>query len=304
MTWQAEIAATLGEIASIQPVAGGDINDAYRLTLGDGRSVFAKHRADVAEDVFEAEMWGLQWISAGPLRVPRPLAAGRTWLALEWLELDGTPDPALLGRQLAQLHRVGAASYGLDHATYLATLPLDNHPGNDAAAFWIEQRLRPLAKRAEILGRAPDLDAALDRLRARTDRFGPSEPPARLHGDLWWGNAGAVRGEPVVFDPAVYGGPREVDLAMLALFGGLPDRLVAGYDEVAASRRDGGRGCRCGSCARCSSMPCCSAAGTAGARRGSSPRWGKVCAGCPTTSTRSGERPTPPRPRRCWRCGR
>jgi fructosamine-3-kinase len=233
MTWQAELAATLGEVASIRRVPGGDINEAFRVVLADGRTVFAKHRADVADDdVFAAEMWGLQWLSAGPLRVPGALAVGRTWLALEWLELDGTADPTTLGRQLAELHRIGAPSFGLGRPTYLATLPLDNRPCQDVVAFWIEQRLRPLAARAEILGRAPNLGVALDHLRARADRFGPVEPPARLHGDLWWGNVGAVRGRPAVFDPAVYGGPREVDLAMLALFGGLPERLVDAYAEV------------------------------------------------------------------------
>jgi fructosamine-3-kinase len=69
-------------------------------------------------------------------------------------------------------------------------------------------------------------------LRERPHRFGPPEPAARLHGDLWWGNVASRAGEPVLIDPAVYGGHREIDLAMLALFGGLPDALVAAYEEV------------------------------------------------------------------------
>jgi fructosamine-3-kinase len=78
----------------------------------------------------------------------------------------------------------------------------------------------------------PDVHRGLDALLARPDRFGPPEPPARLHGDLWWGNVCMLGAEPVLIDPAVYGGHREIDLAMLALFGELPAAMIAAYAEV------------------------------------------------------------------------
>jgi len=118
------------------------------------------------------------------------------------------------------------ASFGLDAPNYLATLPQDNTPEPDWPTFYVERRLRPLCTRAQL-----GVDRALDRLRT-LDVFGPPEPPARLHGDLWWGNVAATDSEPVIIDPAVYGGHREIDLAMLALFGGLPDRFVDAYDET------------------------------------------------------------------------
>ena len=37
---------------------------------------------------------------------------------------------------------------------------------------------------------------------------------------------------PVLIDPAVYMGHREVDLAMTRLFGGFPDAFRRGYEEV------------------------------------------------------------------------
>jgi fructosamine-3-kinase len=163
------------------------------------------------------------------LRVPHVIASGDAFLALEWLEVGAKArgfDEAL-GRGLAALHRLGAPSFGLDRDNFLATLPQTNTPTTDGVEFWIERRLRPLAQRARL-----DVDAQLDVLRTKRDRFGPAEPPARLHGDLWWGNVIAVDGAPVLIDPAVYGGHREVDLAMLALFGGLPPALVAAYDEA------------------------------------------------------------------------
>ena len=210
-----------------QPIAGGDINDAFRARTDDGRTVFVKSHANAPAGMFAAEAHGLDWLRAGPLRVPRVLEATDDHLVLEWLELSGRADAAALGRGLAALHRVGAPSFGLDRANFLATLPQDNTPEADWPAFYVERRLRPLCTRAAL-----GVDRELDALRARTDVFGPPEPPARLHGDLWWGNVGAVAGEPVIFDPAVYGGHREIDLAMLALFGGLPDALVRAYEEI------------------------------------------------------------------------
>ena len=234
----AELAAALGaRVVASDPIAGGDINDAVRVTLADGRLVFVKSHASAK--MFAAEAAGLDWLRAGPLRVPGVLAIGDTWLALEWLELAGRPrgagqarptpsraSPTTLGRGLAALHQLGAPTFGLDHQSFLATLAQDNTCEPDWPTFYVERRLRPLCTRANL-----GVDRALDALRARPDRFGPPEPPARLHGDLWWGNVGACAGEPVVFDPAAYGGHREIDLAMLALFGGVPDALIAAYHE-------------------------------------------------------------------------
>jgi fructosamine-3-kinase len=242
--WQAELAASLAaRIVATEPVAGGDINDAYRAELADGRVVFVKTHADPPPGLYAAEAAGLAWLREGPLRVPGVVAVGDRFLALEWLVLGprGRGFDAALGRGLAGLHALGAPSFGLARASYLATLAQDNTPALDGPAFWIEQRVRPLAIRAHALGAMPDVTARLDGLLARRDRFGPAEPPARLHGDLWWGNVVAVDGAPVLIDPAVYGGHREVDLAMLALFGGVSTTLVAAYDEVmplAAGWRD------------------------------------------------------------------
>jgi fructosamine-3-kinase len=192
--------------------------------------------------MFASEATGLAWLreamptTSAELRIPSMIAVGDDWLALGWLDLGGRPDAAALGRGLARLHAFGADGFGLPHDNYLATLPQDNTPEPDWPTFYIERRLRPLCTRAGL-----GLDTELDRLRERPDRFGPAEPPARLHGDLWWGNVSACGGQPAIFDPAVYGGHREVDLAMLELFGGVPDALIAAYGEVhplAAGWRD------------------------------------------------------------------
>jgi fructosamine-3-kinase len=248
---RAELATVLGRIVRTEPVAGGDINEARRVELADKTLVFVKSHSSPPPGMYAAEAAGLAWLREGPLRVPRVIAVGDTFLALEWLELgrkarragprstagggakvdrDRQSDEHL-GRGLATLHALGAKSFGLDRGNYLATIPQDNAPEPDWITFYIERRLRPLIaqlRRTET----SDLDAQLDLLARGTERFGPPERPARLHGDLWWGNVAFCDGAPVLIDPAVYGGHREIDLAMLMLFGGVSELLVGAYNEV------------------------------------------------------------------------
>jgi fructosamine-3-kinase len=222
------IADALGsEVRHSMSVKGGDINEATMVRLADGRTIFVKSNENPPPGMFAAEAAGLDWLKDGPIRVPRVIAVADEWLALEWLELEGRPDPAAFGRGLARLHSVGAPTFGLDEPNFLATLPQDNKPERNWPTFYVERRLRPLCRRAKL-----DVDRQLDALRERPQLFGPPEAPSRLHGDLWWGNVASLSGEPVIFDPAVYGGHREVDLAMLALFGGVPPELIEAYDEV------------------------------------------------------------------------
>ncbi|MBA3465060.1 MAG: fructosamine kinase family protein [Deltaproteobacteria bacterium] len=230
---RAELQTVLGKIVRTEPVAGGDINEARRVELADRTLVFVKSHSAPPPGMYAAEAAGLAWLREGTLRVPRVIAVGDTFLALEWLEL-GQRDrhsEEKLGRGLAQLHALGAPTFGLDRSNYLATIPQDNMPEADFATFYIERRLRPLIAQLRRID-VTDLDAGLDALARRPERFGPPERPARLHGDLWWGNVAFCDRAPVLIDPAVYGGHREIDLAMLMLFGGVSELLVGAYSEV------------------------------------------------------------------------
>jgi len=225
---RSELGTELGsDVRALAPVGGGDINDAYCATLADGRRAFVKANARAPAGLFAAEAAGLAWLACDALRTPGVLGHGDRWLALEWLDLAGRPDANAFGRALAALHHLGAPAFGHGATSFLATIPLDNTSESDWPTFYVERRLRPICRAAHL-----DVDRELDRLRARPELFGPAEPPARLHGDLWWGNVGAVRGQAVIFDPAVYAGHREIDLAMLALFGDLPPALLDGYQQV------------------------------------------------------------------------
>jgi len=172
--------------------------------------------------------------------VPKIVAQSAPGDAVAFLALEhmARTAPALdhddrLGDGLAALHAAGAPGFGYVHDNWIGSLPQSNRTHETWSAFYAEARVLPLVRRAIDDGRAPASWAALaDRLAASLPELaGPPEPPARLHGDLWSGNVITdSRGQPVLIDPAVYGGHREVDLAMLALFGGLSTRVVAAYE--------------------------------------------------------------------------
>jgi fructosamine-3-kinase len=141
-----------------------------------------------------------------------------------------------LGRGLAALHRFGARGFGLDHDNYCGRVPQRNEPLPTWAEFYRARRLEPLVRAAadrELLDAA--LVERFDRLFSKLDDLvGPREPPARLHGDLWGGNLHVDElGAPCLVDPAAYGGHREIDLAMMRLFGGFSPRVFAAYAEAA-----------------------------------------------------------------------
>jgi len=222
-------------------VAGGDINDAYEARWPGGDRLFIKTRKGLAGDAYRTEADGLRWLAeARAVRIPKVVAQSGpddpvAFLALEHMARTA---PALdhddrLGDGLAALHAAGAPGFGYPHDNWIGSLLQSNHTRETWSAFYAEARVLPLVRRAIDDGRAPASWAALaDRLAARLPELaGPPEPPARLHGDLWSGNVITdSRGQPVLIDPAVYGGHREVDLAMLALFGGLSPRVVAAYE--------------------------------------------------------------------------
>jgi fructosamine-3-kinase len=222
-------------------VGGGDINEAFRVVLADGGQAFVKTRADVAPGEYAAEAAGLEWLAEpGALRVPRVLELDERYLALQWVEPGrlGEAGEEELGRGLAALHGAGAPGFGSfadERHAWLGPLRLPNARAEDWPSFYAERRLHPLAR---VAGERGAFSAAgwraVERVCERIGELaGPPERPARLHGDLWWGNVLAdAEGRPWLIDPSAYGGHREVDLAMLALFGDAA-RTIAAYEELA-----------------------------------------------------------------------
>jgi fructosamine-3-kinase len=240
-------------------VGGGDINQAFHVELADGREAFVKTRPDAAPGEYEAEAAGLRWLGEpGALRVPEVLELGEDYLAIEWIPRGGLgrDGEEELGRGLAATHDAGAPVFGLQGApaagggqaggaggagttgaqpARFGSLGLPNEPTEDWATFYAERRLLPLARKAAETGAlsSAGVGAVEDVAERMHELAGAPEPPARLHGDLWAGNVmGDEQGRPWLIDPSAFGGHREVDLAMLRLFGGPSERMFDAYDEA------------------------------------------------------------------------
>lgn len=227
-------AATLEQTLGSPPRDASSPPSAGVVELCDGRRVFVKAPRDPrARAMVDAEEHGLAFLRGrSALRVPSVLARGADLLVLEALDLrslDGASAESF-GRALAELHRSGAPSYGLDRDNFIGLTEQRNTPRARWADFYRDERVLAVARRCRL---DPDTRALVDTVAERVDQLvGDDEPPSRLHGDLWSGNACAdARGAPCVFDPAVSGGSRELDLAMMRLFGGFPRRTFDAYDE-------------------------------------------------------------------------
>jgi fructosamine-3-kinase len=187
--------------------------------------------------MFAAEARGLDWLrQAGTLRLPLVLAATPDFLALEYL-MPGPRQPNFdesLGRGLAALHRSPAPEWGLDHDNFIGPLPQANGACATWPEFYAERRLRPQVAKATAGGHAPGGWAErFEKLYRALPTLLPDEPPSRLHGDLWGGNIHCgPSGEPCLIDPAAYAGHREVDLAMMRLFGGFGPGVFDSYHNA------------------------------------------------------------------------
>jgi fructosamine-3-kinase len=220
----------------LTPIGGGDINRTF--SIGNAaRRYFVKANRAGCLTMFEAEADALSALAAThTVRVPQPLvsdtAAGQAFLVLDYLDLRGGGDAALLGEQLAQLHLVPQTRFGWAHDNWIGSTPQPNGWQQDWIAFWRDQRIGFQLQLAAQNGYDGALqrngDMLLDRIDALFDGYAPV--PSLLHGDLWGGNHGYLAdGTPVIFDPALYVGDRECDLAMSELFGGFTPDFYAAY---------------------------------------------------------------------------
>jgi fructosamine-3-kinase len=221
-------------------VGGGSINSAFVLQGAD-RRYFVKLNTPSRVEMFTAEAEGLREIAATrSVRVPEPVCwgegGGHSYIVLEYVQLGAGSGQGLepLGRQLAAMHRTRGASFGWHRDNTIGSTPQVNAPSADWIQFWRERRLGfqlDLAARHGLGGSLQDKGRRLSELFPAL--FAGYRPqPSLLHGDLWGGNWSTdVAGQPVIFDPAVYYGDREADLAMTTLFGGFGERFYRAYRE-------------------------------------------------------------------------
>lgn len=219
-----------------RPVGGGCISQAF-VVSDDQRTYFVKLNDAAKLAMFEAEAGGLNEIhQTTTIRVPRPICWGigdsRSYLVLEWLELErGSAQTwQVMGQKLAAMHQVTRDRFGWHQHNTIGATPQINPWTQNWAEFFAEHRIGFQLKLAQRGGHFRDQD----RLLAAILQLLSHQPqPSLVHGDLWSGNAAATQlGEPVILDPAVYFGDREVDLAMTELFGGFPSNFYQAYEQA------------------------------------------------------------------------
>jgi len=234
-------------VAHASPLPGGDSNQSWQLSgtsVADNQPVKARYfiKLNSANKfaMFAAERAGLEIISAThTVRVPRIVAHGassqHSFLVLEYLDMCSLGDSALLGSQLAAMHRKSASQFGWSQDNTIGVTPQHNNRSADWISFWGEQRLGfqlDLAAHNGYQGKLQELGRKV--IDALPDLFAEHAPlPSLLHGDLWDGNhAYLANGTPVLFDPAPYYGDREADIAMTELFGGFDADFYAAYQTA------------------------------------------------------------------------
>jgi fructosamine-3-kinase len=230
-----------------QGVGGGSINDCYRLNTNEGPFFVKVNSADRFPSMFEAEVDGLRRLrEAGSIRVPRVIAHGEVdgtaYLLMEHID-DGLKTEAFwraTGNALAALHAHTASHFGLERDNYIGSLPQKNAEHARWDEFFIHCRLEPqvkLARDHRHLG--PGELLRFERLYGRLSSLFPEEAPALLHGDLWSGNLLCdAASRPVLIDPAVYHGHREMDIAMTKLFGGFAPAFYSAYHSERPLEKD------------------------------------------------------------------
>ncbi|MEQ9309413.1 MAG: fructosamine kinase family protein [Balneolaceae bacterium] len=223
------------EITSESILHGGDINSAAKIETDSGDSYFLKWNPSPSEKMFEKEAIGLNLLDSAltDLIVPEVILIGDNFLLLEYIEESNTGSSFDFGVQVAKLHRKTNELFGLDYSNFIGKLPQQNKYHADWLEFFIRERIEPQVKMAIDSGILPLRFASIfERVFNYTYVVFPDEPPALLHGDLWGGNyMFNPDGKACIYDPAVYYGHREMDLAMSRLFSGFSSDFYVGYNE-------------------------------------------------------------------------
>lgn len=247
MYWQKAIEQILSQkaghpvqVMNTASVGGGSINEAYRLETIDGLFFVKINSASRYPKMFEKEALGLQLLSdANEIPVPEVIEYGETgtdvFLVLRFIDSAKATKTFWedFGKRMAKLHQHTNKLFGLEHDNYIGSLHQSNRQHETWSAFFIQERLEPLAKMAfdSHLLTSKDL-RSLENFENKLDDIFPKEEPSLLHGDLWSGNFMVnEKGNAAIIDPAVYYGHREMDLGMSQLFGGFHPLFYEAYNK-------------------------------------------------------------------------
>lgn len=224
------------ELLNAKALSGGSINEVFLLETDVGKRIIKINAASKFPNMFQAEKTGLESLeNANTLDVPKFFSVGEigktAYLLMEY-KPEGNPVPGFwenFAEGLAKLHRNSNSHFGFSASNYIGSLPQYNGKESAAAEFYTNQRLEPQFKMASENGFS---FKNLDKVFQNISQEIPDESPALIHGDLWSGNYLVnEKGLPCLIDPAVCYGPREMDLAMMKLFGGFSTEVFTKYHE-------------------------------------------------------------------------
>ena len=227
---------------------GGDICSSFVLVGDEGPSQFVKAGPPSFHNLFAAEQKGLETLAASnSLRVPKALCLASNdavaLLVMEHLNFGLKTESAqrALGEGLANLHRKTHTQFGFYKDNFIGKTPQENSWRDDWVDFWLECRLQPQLDLLAMQGAAAAFLKVADAFCTRLP--GPLKDTAQLPHSftaIYGGNAAALEdGTPCIFDPAVYYGDRETDLAMTRLFGGFSSAFYQSYSRFFRSKRPG-----------------------------------------------------------------
>ncbi len=229
-------------------VGGGDINSTFYLTSERGLNFLKYNTSHDFARMFEREADGLALLKeSGAIRIPKVLEYGEengiSFLLLEWIKSRPETSPTFwqnFGQQLADLHQSTRPNFGLSHANFIGNLAQYNNDQENGVDFLIYERFEPQLFLAEEKNRISKSDRlAFEKLYTRLNNIIPDEFPALIHGDLWSGNWMVdEQDQPVLVDPAISYGLREMDLAMMTLFGQVPPLFFEAYHTHFPLARD------------------------------------------------------------------
>lgn len=230
-------------IKNVQPVSGGSINQAAKIIAANGHTYFLKWNTSAAADMFLKEEKGLNFLRHAEtgIRIPKVIGGGSTpddtdFLVMEYIAKGSAHSGSAhrFGQQLATLHQNKGNQYGLDHDNYIGKLPQSNTRHDSWIDFFVQERLEPQLQLAVDSNKLySSITQNFQQLYKKLPDILASEPASLLHGDLWSGNYFYdTEGEPVIYDPAVYYGNREIEIAFTHLFGGFSPGFYDAYKET------------------------------------------------------------------------
>ena len=218
------------KIINIQFVGGGCINSSFKITTNQG-DFFLKYNDNSLVSLFDVERKGLDLLrEKGDIYIPDVIGSGKDFLLLEFIDssLEKNDFWEDFGYRLSNLHKCSNDLFGLEYDNFIGSLYQSNNQSNNWIDFFIDQRIRP---QLAIQSFPADFLSSFDRLFLNLDKLFPDVTPSLVHGDLWNGNYMVYNNQPVLIDPALYFGFREMDIAMTKLFGGFSNRFYIAYHE-------------------------------------------------------------------------